>query len=150
MPLRLRLALPSLGLALFAILSWHSVHWNNQLQLSSSRYFWWASIRLDSDPLNRHPRTASCGVGIEDCTKWAPDSIWITPRAMQRTLMISAFPAFIASLAVAHGLGRIGVSEVLSFMVCTPLFIFAWFYFVGWLLDRRRYKRSLALASTNR
>lgn len=138
--MRWRFVLPFLGLALFAVLSWNSVRWNDQLHLSSRRYFWWASVRLDPDPLDRRsrPRTP-CANEIGDCA-WYPESIWITRGWMQKALMISALPAFAASLAIVHGLGRLGVSQVASFMACTPVSIFAWFYFVGWLLDRRRQK----------
>lgn len=135
---RWRLVLPSLGLAFFAILSWHSVHWNKQLHLSSRRYFWWGSIRLDSDALSRHSLTrSSCANGIEDCA-WNPEFILIAPGWIQKALMFSALPAFVAGLAAVHVLGRLGVDKVVSFMVCTPVFVFAWFYLVGWLLDQRK------------
>ena len=44
-------------------------------------------------------------------------------------------------MAIVHGLGRLGVSEIASFMLTIPVFIALWFYSVGWLLDRWRYKR---------
>jgi hypothetical protein len=44
--------------------------------------------------------------------------------------------AFLVGVGIVHGLARVGISEVTSFMVSMPLLIFAWFYFVGWLLDR--------------
>jgi len=56
--------------------------------------------------------------------------------------MLSALPAFIASLVIVTVLGRFGVSQVASFMVSMPLLLAAWYYFVGWRIDRRRSKRS--------
>jgi hypothetical protein len=144
--------LPLWGLILFALLSYHAIRVNHEMrQGSPGRYFWWGSIRLDSDPLNKHPRAPlSCEHGIEDCVNWDPEYIWVTPGLMEKALVLSALPAFAASLAVVHGLARLGISQVLSFMSSTPVFIFAWFYFAGWLLDRWRYKRSLYVAATRR
>ena len=56
--------------------------------------------------------------------------------------MISAFPAFIVGALIVSGLGRVGVNEVLSFMLLVPPLIFAWYYFLGWSVDRWRRKRS--------
>jgi hypothetical protein len=55
--------------------------------------------------------------------------------------MLSAFPAFVFGGVIVRSLGRLGISEVSSFMVLMPLLISAWFYFVGWLVDRWRFKR---------
>jgi hypothetical protein len=57
-------------------------------------------------------------------------------------LELSAFPAFFACVAVIRGFGRFGVSEFASFMVSMPLLLFAWYYFLGWLIDRRKGKQS--------
>jgi len=59
--------------------------------------------------------------------------------------MLSALPAFIAGLVIVTVLGRFGVSQVSSFMVSMPLLLGTWYYFVGWLIDRRRSKRSANL-----
>jgi hypothetical protein len=50
--------------------------------------------------------------------------------------MLSALPAFIVGVFAVSGLGRLGLSQVSSFMFLMPILIFAWYYFVGWLLDR--------------
>ena len=151
MRVRWRLALPLLGLMPFVFMSYRSIRWNHEFHRGQpGRYFWWASIRLDADPLNRHPMASmSCGNGGEDCTGWDPESIWITPGWMERALVLSAFPAFVFSLAIVHGLARLGVSQIVSFMSFTPVFILAWFYFVGSLLDRWKYKRSVSRAGPN-
>jgi ABC-type spermidine/putrescine transport system permease subunit II len=41
--------------------------------------------------------------------------------------VLSALPAFLIGSLAAYGLGRFGVSEVLSFMISMPLLIFAWY-----------------------
>jgi hypothetical protein len=43
--------------------------------------------------------------------------------------------------AIAVSLGRLGISEISSFMVVTPLAIFAWHYFLGCLIDRYRKRK---------
>jgi hypothetical protein len=47
--------------------------------------------------------------------------------------MVSALPAFIIGGLAVSGLGRLGVSQVSSFMFVMPALIFVWYYFVGWL-----------------
>jgi hypothetical protein len=41
-------------------------------------------------------------------------------------------------------LGREGMSEISSFMSMMPLFVAAWYYTIGWLIDRWLYKRMLS------
>jgi hypothetical protein len=114
-----------------------------QLHKGPSRYFWWSSIRLDSDPLSKYfKKPISCEQGLENCTAWEPEYIWVTPGWIDKALLLFALPAFVAGSGVVEGLGRFGVSQVLSFMISMPLLIFGWFYFVGWLFDRRRRSRS--------
>jgi hypothetical protein len=55
--------------------------------------------------------------------------------------MLSALPAFVVGEFAVHGLGRMGISQVSSFMFLMPVLIFAWYYFIGWLLDRWISKR---------
>jgi hypothetical protein len=35
-------------------------------------------------------------------------------------------------------LARLGVSEVFGFLSLVPALMFAWYYFLGWLVDRLR------------
>jgi hypothetical protein len=63
-------------------------------------------------------------------------------------LMLSALPAFVFGTAVVRGLASLGVSEVWSFAIVMPLLISAWFYFVGWLIDRRVHKQLHSRALT--
>ena len=43
-------------------------------------------------------------------------------------------------LRVYDVLARHSISEVPTFFVSMPLLVFAWFYLIGWLLDRWRHK----------
>jgi len=98
-------------------------------------------ITLDSDPINRHPQVP-CKNGAEDCGVWDLRSIWVDPGWLEMSYLLSALPALAAGRVIAVGLGRLGISEVSSFIVFTPLTIFAWYYFLGWLIDRRRKRKS--------
>ena len=146
MRVRWSLVLPTSGLILFAGLSYDSHRVNREVfKGRPSRYFWWSSIRLDSDPLNKHPivlTTTTCEDGIEDCTTWDPVYVWVDPGWVERILVVSAFPAFVVGAAIVGGLARLGISKLSTFTVSIPVLIFAWFYFVGWVIDRWRYKRS--------
>jgi hypothetical protein len=150
MPKRWRIALPCIGLSLFIALTHGSLRMNRELQRSPSRYFWWTSIRLDSDPLNRHPKntTTPCKNGEQNCENWELRHIWVDPSWVAKFLMLSALPAFVVGTAVVRGLAHLGVSEVWSFAIVMPLLILAWFYFVGWLIDRWVHKRSQRRAQT--
>ena len=151
MRMRWRLVLPLWGVILFALLTYHAVQWNRETrQGHSSRYFWWGATRLNSDPMNKNPRIPiPCEQGTDDCISFDPEYISVEPGLMQIALVLSALPGFLSSLAVVRGLARLGVSELVSFMLTTPIFIFAWFYAVGWFLDRWRYKRSVRTAATD-
>jgi hypothetical protein len=65
----------------FALLTYHSLRVNRQSQKATGRYFWWGTIRLDSDPLNRQPeRSTPCKEG-SDCVGWDEvDYKWVEPR----------------------------------------------------------------------
>jgi hypothetical protein len=138
-----------MGLSLFIALTHNSLRMNRDIQKRSpSRYFWWTSIRLDSDPLNRHPKrtTTPCKNGEGNCANWElPPIVWVDPSCLAKFLMLSALPAFVFGTAVVRGLG---VSEVWSFAIVMPLLISAWFYFVGWLIDRRVHKQLHSRALT--
>jgi hypothetical protein len=143
-----RLILCAWGLTQFALITYHAIRVNEEMHHGHrDRYFWWSFTRLDSDPLNKHSSAPMpCADGTEGC--FDPEYIWITPGLMQKALVLSALPAFVLGLGLVRGLAHLGVSEIVSFMFAMPVFITAWFYFVGWLLDRWRYKRSLSAAAT--
>jgi hypothetical protein len=137
---RWEIVLPMLGLILFASISYHSYRQNRAIP---GRFFLWSTLRLDSDPLGRrHP--SPCAKSESPCVGWDVATIdsWARPNRMERLFVLSALPAFVIGIFVTFGLGRFGVSEVLSYMISMPLLISAWFYFVGWIIDRWRFKRS--------
>jgi len=149
MKMHWRLALPVLGLILFGAVTRNSFHLSREIQRTPARYLWWASVRLDSDPLNRDPSaTEPCKDSANACVDWTPVAIWVDPGWLAKSLMLSAFPAFVIGAVIVHGLGRLGKSEVSSFMVLMPLLISVWFYFVGWLVDRWRFNRSRRTAAS--
>lgn len=139
---RWRPILCSWGLILFGLLTYGSMRANGILkQLHYDRSFWWGPLRLDSDPLNKRPRSRPCAEK-EDCTG---DTLYIgvTTGFIAEGLILSAFPAFLLSILAVRGLSHLGVNELLSFMFTMPLLTVAWFYAVGWLMDRWQYRRSL-------
>ena len=139
------------GLILFGLLTYGSLRANRMLQQDQlGRYFWWGSVRLDSDPLNRRPAMKPCLPETHEECAWEPQYIWVHPGLIEKTLVLSALPAFLLAIAVVRELSRLGVSELLSFMLTMPLLTLAWFYALGWLLDRRQYKRSLPRAYSSR
>src|SRR5215472_6573785 len=144
MRIRWKFVLPLLGLSLFAVITYESWHRRQENGLSHSRYFWWSYIRLDSDPLNTNPPApvaSPCKDVQEVCVAWDPISI--TPGWPVKLLVLTAFPAFFIEVVLVTGLGRFGISQVTTFMISMPLLIFAWYYLIGWLLDRRKDKRRL-------
>ena len=55
------------------------------------------------------------------------------PGGLDIVLVTSAFPAFLFGEAFAHILGRLGVSEVTTFMISAPMLMFVWYYLLSWL-----------------
>jgi len=142
MRIRCSVILPVIGLILFGGVSYDSLRVNRDGVRARGRYFWWSSIRLDSDPLSRHPRVPEpCPNDAENCISFDPQFIWIDPGWLTKSLILSALPAFVVAQFVISGFGRLGISQISSFMILTPLLILAWYYFVGRLLDRWRYRR---------
>lgn len=140
-----RLILPICGLLLFSGESYQSFRSARESHREHWRFFYWSSIRLDSAPLSSQPEsvTRPCSNGAENCIEFDPEIIWVTPGPLTKLLEVSALPAFVVGAVVVVGLGRLGINEVISFMILMPLLICGWFYFLGWFIDRWRYKRSL-------
>ena len=138
------------GLLLFGLLTYASVQGNREMRHGRhGRYFWWGSVRLDSDPLDKHPTLEPCTQGQEGDCAWDPMYIWVDPGLLEKALVISALPAFLVGAVFVRGMARLGVSELASFMSTMPALMLGWFYLVGWLLDRWQHKRSLRRASSN-
>jgi hypothetical protein len=142
---RWKLVLPVIGIILFSIVSERSLRVDRE---NPSRYFWWSSIRLDSDPSNKRNWGARpCQDGIENC--WELQTKWVTPGLLDQFLMLSALPAFAIGGFAVRSLGRRGISQVSSFMFLMPVLIGAWYYLIGWLLDRWISKRSHLSTATS-
>jgi len=73
--------------------------------------------------------------------RWSIRDVIVDPGAILMTLLLSALPAFFLALRIVHGLGRLGVNEVYIFFISAPILVLAWYYFLGWLVDRWRDKR---------
>ena len=141
---RWSLVLPLCGLLLFAIHTEHSLRMDREIHRVASRYFWWGSLRLDRDPLNRQARTSTaspCKDGGESCVSWDPEYMDVDPGWFEKSLMFTSIPAFIVGFILVGGLSRLGISQVLSFMLAMPPLIAGWLCFVGWVIDRWRHKR---------
>jgi len=86
-----------------------------------------------------------CRPEITNCSEWWEiRGVIVDPGPILSTLLLSGLPAFFVTARLVHGLGRLGINEVYTFFVAAPLLLFAWYYFLGWLLDRlwARRKRS--------
>lgn len=136
------LVLPVLGMLFFVNESYSSYQ---QYTHSRSTCYWWgAFIALDSKPLVK--TVAFEGQGpVTDCEFQEQVIDRFGTRMSLRLFAMTALPAFIASLALAHGIGRFGVNEIPIFIGSTPALIFAWYYFAGlafqrWPRRRRRRK----------
>jgi hypothetical protein len=126
---------PVVGLLLFGAITLYSY----RTQRGPSKYFYWSSIRLDSDPANRRaPTTLPCKDGRQECSEWdlTIADRWIDPGILEIVLIVAALPAFIVGGISVAGLGRLGINQVSSFLVLMPILIFMWFHFVGRLVDR--------------
>ena len=132
--------MPVLGLILFSTVSYRSY----EKQRAPSRYFYWSLIRLDSDPLNKGSQGATpCDGAKVNRVNWdlsAADR-WDHPELEERILVLSALPAFLVGAFAVYVLGRLGISQVSSFVFLMPVLIFAWYYLVCWLLERWSRKR---------
>jgi hypothetical protein len=74
--------------------------------------------------------------------RWEGPYKIVDPGYLADSSVLSGLPAFLASAVIVASLSRLGVSQVLSFfMISTPILLFAWYYLLGWLLDRWRAKR---------
>src|SRR5579863_4636046 len=126
-----------LGLILFAAVTYRSLPANEHERIAPRRYYWWSSLRLDSDPLNKNSAPAvPCAAEIPNCSSGEFPNTKIAPGWLEKSLVVTAFPAFLVGFAIVAGLSKLGVDEVLTFFVSMPILLFGWFYLVGWLIER--------------
>jgi hypothetical protein len=136
--------LPAIGLILFGIVTYNNFVVNRAVHRHPNKYFYWSGARLDTDPLNKHPKLQrQCEDGEEgdDCVAWDLLEMRSDPGWKARSLVLSALPAFAAGGLILFALGKLGVSQLVTFAVTMPPLLFAWYYFLGWLVDRAINKR---------
>jgi hypothetical protein len=134
--------LPVVGLLLFTSETYQSVRMNRQGRHSPSRYFWWSSVRLDPNPRDKDPQVvATCKEGQENCVTWDLRSRIVDPGLLTELLILSGLPAFLIGAVILSGFGHLGINQIWAFMISMPLLLFAWYYLLGWLVDRWRLKR---------
>jgi len=146
-----RVVLPIVGLLLFSLVSWHDFRVNREIhQHLPNKYFMWSGIRLDTDPTNRRNwDVGKCKDSDENCVSWDLKSMSGDPGLLDGFLLLTALPAFISGRLVVGLLGTLGINQVVSFMALMPALIFVWYYFMGWLLDRRAHRHSARSMSTD-
>jgi len=128
--------LPIIGLILFAAVSYRSMPLNEHEQEVPRKYYWWSSLRLDSDPLNHNPDLAvPCANEKQNCSNGEFPNMKIGPLWLDRFLIVSALPAFLFEAVLVVVLSKLGLDEVRTFMVSMPILLFAWYYFAGWLIE---------------
>jgi hypothetical protein len=141
--MRWRLIVPVIGLTLFAGITVESLHRKRSYQKDPSRYLYWSSIRLDSNPLKMQPQsTTPCKDVEESCVGWDPVVQWVSPGLLPVIMMVSAWPVFFVGMRAVRALGHHGISEISSFMVVMPLLVAVWYYAIGWSIDRWKEKQS--------
>jgi hypothetical protein len=135
---RWRIVLPLFGLILFGAISFASYQIRHEVK-HPGRIYYWAGLPLDPDPLHPDPPnpTVPCPQG-QECVGWDPVSLWSDPGPLVKLLVFTGLPGFLVGALVVSLLSRMGVNQIWSFFVMTPVFLSAWYYFLGWLIDRRR------------
>jgi hypothetical protein len=95
--------------------------------------------------LNEDPQLAApCANEKQNCSNGEFPNVKIAPSWLDRLLIVSALPAFLAGAAIVVVLSKLGLNEVLSFMVCIPILLFVWYYFLGWFIERWSARQSQA------
>src|SRR5258705_13802683 len=123
--------LPMVGLILFAAVSYRSMPVNHHEQEAPRKYYWWSSLRLDSDPLNENPQLAApCAIEKQNCSNGEFPNIKIVPSWLDRLLIISSLPAFLAGGAFVVVLRKAGPDEGLTFITSLPILFFVCVYLV--------------------
>ena len=103
---RWQLILPTIGLVLFGGVTYESLE-GRRYEKTHGRYFWWASIRLDTHQVDQGPVTTPCKEAEDNCVSWDPLAIE-DPGWLTRALLLSAFPTFLVGIPLVRVLGRHG------------------------------------------
>lgn len=138
---RWRVILPVVGLLLFAVGTCAELRFNREL--NSHRYFWGSGIRLDRDPLNRRPLDywyPTCRDAAANCEGSEPVAVWVDPGFLSIALFTSGAPGFLVGRLLVRGFGKLGVNELVTFMIAIPLLLAGWYFLLGWLFDWLGYR----------
>src|SRR5260370_41782616 len=101
MQLRWSVILPMVGLILFAAVSYRSMPVNHHEQEAPRKYYWWSSLRLDSDPLNENPQLAApCATEKQNCSNGEFPNIKIVPSWLDRLFFTSGQSAVLGGVAL--------------------------------------------------
>src|SRR5262252_10981400 len=112
MRIRFSAFLPIAGLLLFAAVTYRSMEVNQRGPDGPHKYYWWSSLRLDTDPLNKNPKfTKPCKDGPGKCPEWTPAPEDIVPGRLERVLTASGFPAILAATGLVIELSKHGIDE---------------------------------------
>jgi hypothetical protein len=135
---RWRYVLPIIGLMCFTAITMGSLRRRAETKYPSDRIFYWSSIRLDRAPNTLEvPKSSECGKD-ETCVGWDRYQFYVDPGPLVKALMVFGFPAFLVGIPIVRLFGHLGIDELVVFMIVMPLSIWAWFYLMGLVLDRRR------------
>src|SRR5258708_12368138 len=115
MQLRWSAILALIGLFLFTAVAYRSMPANHHEREAPRRYYWWSSLRLDSDPLDRNPAPAKpCPEGIANCSNGETPNVKIAPGWLEKFLVVSPFPPFLPAFPVLPCLTKPGIDARLT------------------------------------
>lgn len=148
---RWSIILPVLGLTVFASIT-EQTYRLHTVTRDPLRYVYWSRMRLDRHPELPEPYLP-CPEGAPCAFDYLTDRFTRDDSGFGHDYGIghrypelfgwSAFPVFLLSGLLISGLGRLGISHVWTFFIVMPPALSAWYYFLGWLIDRRRWRRQL-------
>jgi hypothetical protein len=129
---RWQIVLPVVGLLLFGFINCASyLKEKHESKPGPRKYSWWWGIRLDRRPLEiEPPKTSQEG--------WEPQYILIELGPLQKLVILTGFPAFLLSVPLIHALDSFGADQLIVFLTITALGLAVWYWFLGWLIDRRK------------
>ena len=141
--------MPLAGLVLFGVQTYWSIEQDHRQQSETRhylRYFMWSSLKLDRSPATIDPPAEPpCNQGQESCVGWDPGEIHRPIDPLAKVVVLTGIPAFLLSALTVGLFSRFGISQVFTFMIGTPIFLTFWYWFLGWLTDRKVWKKQLTL-----
>jgi hypothetical protein len=139
---RWSIIVPVLGMLLYGVLAYTSVRQNRELR--TRRVFYFGALPLERAVKKVSPPTPTG----DEVVGWDPESIWIDPGLLHKLVIITGFPAYVATLIGMNALVAAGVSQMWSFFLIFSPSLIGWYYFVGWWMDRKRHRKLIMRKST--